>query len=68
MAPEGMHWFETLTLAPYCRALIDPSLLSAAEIAWIDAYHARVREALRPRLDGETADWLDAATAPLAHD
>jgi Xaa-Pro aminopeptidase len=68
MAPEGMHWFETLTLAPYCRALIDPSLLSAAEIAWIDAYHARVHEALRPRLDGETADWLDAATAPLAHD
>ncbi len=57
--------FETLTLAPYCRALIDPALLSAAERAWVDAYHARVREVLTPLLDATTAAWLDAETAPL---
>jgi Xaa-Pro aminopeptidase len=57
--------FETLTLAPYCRALIDVALLTADEIAWIDAYQARVRETLAPHLDAATADWLAAETAPL---
>jgi Xaa-Pro aminopeptidase len=61
----GMQGFETLTLVPYDRALIDTGLLTTGEIAWIDAYHARVNAAIRPRVDAETADWLDAATAPL---
>jgi Xaa-Pro aminopeptidase len=34
-----------VTLAPFDRALIDPGLLGPAEAAWLDAYHARVREA-----------------------
>jgi Xaa-Pro aminopeptidase len=54
-----------LTLAPIDRRLIDKALLTAEEIAWLDAYHARVRETLSPKLDRETADWLEAATAPL---
>lgn len=57
--------FETLTLAPYERALIDLALLDASERAFIDAYHTRVRNALAPLVDGETRDWLEAATAPL---
>ncbi len=61
-----MLGFETLTLAPIDRALIEPALLDATEIAWLDAYHARVRAALSPELDPETAAWLAAATAPLA--
>jgi Xaa-Pro aminopeptidase len=61
----GMLGFETLTCVPYCRALIDVALLTAAEIAWIDAYHRWVRERIRPEVDADTADWLDAATAPL---
>jgi Xaa-Pro aminopeptidase len=60
-----MQGFETLTLAPYCRALIDVTLLAPEEIAWIDAYQARVRETLTPHLDAETAAWLAAETAPL---
>jgi Xaa-Pro aminopeptidase len=60
-----MLGFETLTLAPYCRALIDTEILTPDEIAWIDSYHARVREALTPRLDAETARWLAGETAPL---
>ncbi|MFE1598613.1 M24 family metallopeptidase [Methylobacterium sp. ID0610] len=61
-----MLGFETLTLAPLDRALIAPDLLMPAETAWIDSYHARVRDALSPLLDPQTRDWLDAATRPLA--
>jgi Xaa-Pro aminopeptidase len=68
-APAGegreMLCFETLTLAPIDRCLVDTSLLDADEIAWLDAYHARVRETLTPLVDPETAKWLEQATAPL---
>ncbi len=57
--------FETLTLAPIDRHLVEKSLLSPAELGWLDAYHARVREALSPLLDAEAKDWLAGATAPL---
>ena len=57
--------FETLTLAPFDRSLIELSLLSAEEIAWVNAYHARVRETLDPLVDQETAAWLAEATRPL---
>jgi Xaa-Pro aminopeptidase len=57
--------FETLTLAPIDRNLVDKSLLTPAEIAWLDAYHARVREVLSPKLDAATAAWLGQATAPI---
>jgi Xaa-Pro aminopeptidase len=64
-AERPMLAFETLTLAPIDRALVEPALLSAAELAWLDAYHARVRERLAPLVDAETAAWLAAATAPI---
>ncbi len=56
--------FETLTLAPYCRALIATALLTAAERAWINAYHARVRDTVAPHCDATTREWLFAETAP----
>jgi len=65
-AEREMYGFETLTFAPYDRALIDPTMLDAGEIAWIDAYHARVRAIVSPQLEGEAAAWLDRVTAPLA--
>ena len=58
--------FETLTLAPIDRALVDPALLDASEIAWLDAYHARVRRELTPLVDKKTAQWLAEATRPIA--
>jgi Xaa-Pro aminopeptidase len=64
-AEQPMLGFETLTFAPVDRALIDLSLLSAEERAWMDAYHARVLEIVGPQLDGAAADWLKAACAPL---
>jgi Xaa-Pro aminopeptidase len=60
-----MLGFETLTLAPFDRRLIDAAFLSPAERAWIDAYHARVARELAPSLQGEDLAWLEAATAPL---
>ena len=57
--------FETLTLAPIDRSLIETSLLDDEEIAWLDGYHARVRAALTPLVDRETAHWLTTATAPI---
>ena len=62
---QPMLAFETLTLAPLDRSLIEVALLSAAELDWVNAYHRRVRESLSPNLEGEDLAWLKAATAPL---
>jgi Xaa-Pro aminopeptidase len=62
---RDMLGFETLSLAPIDRALIECDLLDDDEIAWLDAYHQRVRETLLPLVDPDTARWLAAATAPL---
>ena len=40
-------------------------MMTADEIAWLDAYHARVREALAPLVDAPTREWLIEATAPI---
>jgi Xaa-Pro aminopeptidase len=58
--------FETLTLAPFDRRLIDPGLLETAELAWLDAYHARVLAEVGPHLERPARDWLALACAPLA--
>jgi Xaa-Pro aminopeptidase len=57
--------FETLTLAPFDRALIDPALLDAGERAWLDAYHARVLAEVGPALPEDARAWLARACAPL---
>ncbi|MGI4977588.1 MAG: aminopeptidase P family protein [Janthinobacterium lividum] len=58
--------FETLTLAPFDRGLIAPGMLTAAEAAWLDAYHARVLAEVGPLLDAEARAWLAGACAPVA--
>lgn len=67
--PEGgeraMLSFETLTLAPVDRRLIDAALLSAEERAWLNAYHQRVLREIGPLLEEEDAAWLSAVCAPL---
>jgi len=64
-AEKPMDTFETLTLAPIDRRLIDVAQLSAQERTWIDDYHARVRREIKPLVDEATKVWLDGATAPL---
>ncbi|MBK5962358.1 X-Pro aminopeptidase [Rhodoplanes elegans] len=65
-AEKPLNAFETLTLAPIDLRLVAADLMSADEIAWLDAYHARVRETLSPALDTTTRDWLAQATRPVA--
>jgi Xaa-Pro aminopeptidase len=60
-----MLGFETITFAPIDRRLIEVSLLTAEEVAWLDAYHAEVRSRVVPALDAAHRAWLEAATAPL---
>ena len=57
--------FETLTLAPIDRMLVDASIMTASELAWLNAYHARVFEMILPLVDNVTGAWLKAATAPI---
>jgi len=64
-AEKPLNAFETLTLAPIDRHLIEPIMLEDEETAWLDAYHARVRTVLTPLVDAPTRAWLEAATAPL---
>jgi Xaa-Pro aminopeptidase len=62
---EKFLGFDTITLCPIDRALIDDSRLLPAEREWLDAYHERVRRTLAPHLDGPTRAWLERATEPL---
>jgi Xaa-Pro aminopeptidase len=61
-AEKPLNGFETLTLAPIDRRLIEPALLDDEEIAWLNAYHARVRAELSPLVDAPTRAWPEAAT------
>ena len=63
-----MLGFETLTFCPIDKRLILTELLTREELHWIDAYHARTREALAPLIeDAAVREWLAAATAPFSH-
>ncbi len=61
-----MLGFETLTFAPIDLSLVEPKVLDADEIAWLDDYHARVRKVLSPRVESSTRRWLAKATRRLA--
>jgi len=68
--PEGstfaeMLEFETLTLCPIDTRCIERSLLRADEIAWLNAYHATVRERLAPRVQGDALAWLQQRCQPI---
>ena len=60
-----MMGFETLTLVPFDRRLIDPKQLLPWELAWLNAYHARVRREIEPVLLSDDRAWLRHATAPI---
>ncbi len=67
--PDGgekpLNAFETLTLAPIERTLIDTRMLTSKERHWLDSYHARVQEMIGPLVDDETRGWLEQATRPI---
>jgi Xaa-Pro aminopeptidase len=57
--------FETLTLCPIDTRCIERSLMRADEIAWLNDYHATVRQRLAPRVAGAALAWLEARTQPI---
>ncbi len=57
--------FETLNFVPLDRRLIQRDMLSVAEIAWIDAYHADCLAKIGPRLGPDAKNWLASATQPI---
>jgi len=61
----GYFDFETLTLVPIDTRLIDNTLLTEPERAWLNAYHHRVRSEIGPKLNGKVKDWLEQATAAI---
>ena len=40
-------------------------MLTAEELAQLDAYHARVLEVIGPQVPPEVAAWLEQACAPI---
>jgi len=60
-----MHAFETLTLAPIDRRLIDSALLSTAQRHWLNDYHARVLATLHSLVSPACGTWLSQACAAL---
>jgi Xaa-Pro aminopeptidase len=57
--------FSDLTLAPYDRRSIDKTLLSKAELIWLNTYHKRVFDKIGPQMEARDKAWLKAACAPL---
>ncbi|MEM7458946.1 MAG: aminopeptidase P family protein [Pseudomonadota bacterium] len=62
---RDMLGFECVTFAPLARALIDLDILTPDERDWVDDYHLRVLSEIGDLVDGEVADWLQAACAAL---
>jgi Xaa-Pro aminopeptidase len=64
---KKMMGFETITLAPIDLDCVEPSMLTAEEKAWLNAYHARVRQAVAPAFanDPDGQAWLAQATRAI---
>jgi Xaa-Pro aminopeptidase len=60
-----MLGFETLTLAPIDRTVIDVAMLSAEERDWLNAYHARVLDVIGPQVEPEVRAWLAEVCAAI---
>jgi Xaa-Pro aminopeptidase len=57
--------FDTITLCPFDRTLIEPALMTPAQVGWLNAYHKRVYRELSPLLDTDHKRWLKQATQPI---
>ncbi|MCF1427853.1 MAG: aminopeptidase P family protein [Shewanella sp.] len=64
-AEREMYEFAPMTLIPLDLRLLDTSLMTQAEIDWLNAYHSRVFAALSPLLEGDDLSWLTQATRAI---
>ncbi|XP_023537181.1 probable Xaa-Pro aminopeptidase P isoform X1 [Cucurbita pepo subsp. pepo] len=54
----GYLGFEKLTFVPIQTKMVDISLLSVAEVNWLNDYHSQVWEKVSPLLEGSARQWL----------
>ncbi|HDR9258113.1 TPA: aminopeptidase P family protein [Burkholderia vietnamiensis] len=57
--------FETLTLCPIDTRCVLIEMLHEEERAWLNAYHASVRERVGRHVSGDAKAWLDVRTQPI---
>ena len=60
-----MLGFETLTLAPIDRRLVEVEILTAEERDQLNAYHARVLAVVGPLVEADVRGWLEGACAAV---
>ncbi|XP_066505998.1 xaa-Pro aminopeptidase 2 [Hoplias malabaricus] len=64
--------FETVSLVPYDRKLIDTSILSLEQLVWLNSYYQMIRDKVGPELKNqdltEVYDWMLRNTEPLLKD
>ena len=59
--------FEHVTMVPYCQNLIDTSLLTDIEKAWLNDYNAEILEKTKRYFEEDplTMAWLTRETQPI---
>lgn len=57
--------FETITLVPIQRTLIQVDMLSDEELQWLNEFHAETREKIAPRVQGRAKEWIMRETEPI---
>ncbi|KAM3867009.1 xaa-Pro aminopeptidase 2 [Diretmus argenteus] len=61
--------FETVSLVPYDRKLIDTSLLSIEQLQWLNSYYETIRTLMGPELDRQglhkEKEWMLRHTEPF---
>eukprot|EP00612_Vaucheria_litorea_P004580 CAMPEP_0171461600 /NCGR_PEP_ID=MMETSP0945-20130129/5981_1 /TAXON_ID=109269 /ORGANISM="Vaucheria litorea, Strain CCMP2940" /LENGTH=590 /DNA_ID=CAMNT_0011987975 /DNA_START=258 /DNA_END=2030 /DNA_ORIENTATION=- len=63
---KDFYAFESLTLIPIQKNLINVGLMSDDELDWLDRYHATVWDKVSGFVDEETKEWLRDRTLPIA--
>ncbi|KAK9236586.1 peptidase M24, structural domain-containing protein [Lipomyces kononenkoae] len=61
------YGFETVTMVPMCKRLIDATMLDEDEKKWLNEYHSEVYEKTKSffKADEYTLEWLRRETAPV---
>ncbi|MDC0073268.1 aminopeptidase P family protein [Alphaproteobacteria bacterium] len=62
---KNMMQFETLTMAPIDKSLINKSKLNDCEINWLNKYHSKIYKTLKPTLPLKIQKWLKNVTLPI---
>ena len=57
--------FETVTLFPIDKNLIDYTMLTKLEVEWLNEYHETVFDRLHIHLDNEVCQWLKEKCSPV---